>query len=508
MYIGSLSKKIFFICFFLSSQSVVKASWESLYEEFEHSDNKNLYLYPIDGNVSYALNYSTRFKTIDKSIQTSNKNEVLFNFDGEKKRNLRGFLNHGFRVDAGVLMTGYGFAKKYFCFPRFGLIYQHLFFDMKLAENGSVDDFIFYFSPVTSPVAIFEVAPRIGFGFSYLSIPREYYSKVRKEEDGSDEQGEPLWKIKNDDPVDYFLYQGFDLAFSYDLIFKLRLVPEWTIFATVGGVWHPLLFRNGLFGGKKESDLEKNSFNEKILKSVKLIDGGLGTMGGTIGFNYNFKPALEKPEWYNKILRREDKKVRFKFEFLGGARHKYNLEKVSEEGTNRQIEVPVENNMDGILGGDFKTLLQFSNFQALGVGIGFVNDLARKFEVKSLPNTTEYVNLHFGLMHEFIFNRLSLENMLGINLKKMDKIGPGPEANKSIMGRFFWHPSLYFNLNKFIFLGIGAHVGILSAPLENKNVDKIEMSEIKNKADILKFEYLNLSLGIELVCEPVAEYYD
>ena len=454
MCIRGFNRKIFFICF-LFSQGVVKANWESLYEEYEHSDNRNLYLYPIDINGSYALNYSTRFKTIDKKVQKENKDEVLFNFDDNKKRNLNGFLNHGFRIDAGILMTGYGFAKKYYCFPRFGLIYQHLFFNMKLKDNGSADDFIFYFSPVSSPTATFEVAPRIGFGFSYLYIPREYYSKLQMEEDGVDENGSVKWKIKNDDPVDNFLYNGFDLALSYELIFKFRFVPEWTLFATVGGVWRPLLFKNGVFRGKKETDLEKDSFEQKTLNSLKLIDGGFGTIGASFGLNYNFNPALERPEWYNKILRQNDKKVRFKFEFLGSFRHKYDLENISEEGTDRKIEVVKANNVGGIIGGDFKTLLQFSNSQALGIGFGVVSDFARKEEVEFLPNNTkEYVNFHFGLVHNFIYNRLILENMVGINLKKGDKLGPGPEASKSSMGRLFWTPSINFKLNNFFFMAL------------------------------------------------------
>lgn len=507
MYIRGFKKKIFFICFLLS-HSIAHANWESLYEEYEYSDNKNLYLYPIDVNVSYSANFSTGFKSIDKSIQKDDKREVLLNLDSTQKRNIRSFFNHGFRLDVGIMMTGYGFAKKFYCFPRFGLIYQHLLFNMKLKDNGTIDDILFYFSPVSSPTATFEVAPRLGIGVSFLCIPREFYSKLEKEENGTDENGNTIWKLNNDDPIDFYLYNGADLALSYDLIFKLRFVPEWTIFATIGGVWRPLLFKQGVFEGKVESSFEKNSFENKILDSLKIIEGGIGTIGATLGFNYNFQPALERPEWYNKFLRRNDNKVRFKFELLGGGRNRYGMVDINEDGTNKKVRTITKSAFEGIIGGDFKTLLQFNNFQALGFGVGGIVDFARKNEIFHLDDELEYVNIHAGCVHEFIYNRLILENFLGINIKKGDKIGPGPEASNTILGRFFWHPSLCVKLSDIFFIGVGAHVGILAAPWENDQANNISMETLKNNNDFLKFEYLNLSLGIDWVLDPVSEYYD
>ena len=55
---------------------------------------------------------------------------------------------------------------------------------------------------------------------------------------------------------------------------------------------------------------------------------------------------------------------------------------------------------------------------------------------------------------------------------------------------------------------MGAHVGLFSAPLEYADVENFEMKDVKNKADVLKLEYLNLSLGIDWVVEPFVEYYE
>lgn len=508
MSMRGFSKKLFFISLLLS-QNVTKADWLSLYEEFEKSDNKNLYTYPIDVNVSYNANFSTRFKAIDKAINEENKEGALLDFENSKKRNLQYFFNQGFRVDAGMLMTGYGFAKKFYCFPRFGLLYQHLFFRMKLKENGSADDLIFYFSPVTSPTAAFEIAPRIGIGFSYLSIPREYYSKLQKEQVGVDEDGNPKWKIKNDDPIDNFLYDGIDLAFLYELIFKFRFVPEWSFFATIGGVWHPLAFKKGIFNGKQECSLEKNSYEEKAFNYLKLTDGGFGTFGATIGFNYNFAPALEKPEWYNKVLRNNGKKFRFRLGSSFGMRSKFSREEIwANDGSNKKLTINKAGDLGGIIGGSFKTLFQFTNSQALGLGVEVVEDFARKEEIKDLPSTTEYVNIRFGVNHDFIYNKLILSNFIGFNTKKNDRIGEGKGPEKSIMGRFFWEPSINVKFYNSFFVGIGAHIGVSSAPLEYKDVDNMDNKDLKTKSDILKLEYLKLSLGIDWVVEPFVEYYE
>ena len=101
-----------------------------------------------------------------------------------------------------------------------------------------------------------------------------------------------------------------------------------------------------------------------------------------------------------------------------------------------------------------------------------------------------------------------LENVFGFNVKKNDKLGPGPDADKTIMGLMFWTPSINFKLTNLLFFGIGARVGVFAAPIEDENLDQAEMKDVKNKADILKFEYLNLSLGIDWVVEPVHEYVD
>lgn len=504
------SKKLLLI-YCLLSQGIARANWQSLYDEFEKSDNKNLYVYPIDVNVGYTINFSTRFKAVNKSLDENldpqNKKETLLKFH-DKTRHLQGFFNQGFRVDAGVLMTGYGFAKKFYCFPRLGFIYQHLFFRMKLKENGSADDFIFYFSPVTAPTATFEVAPRIGFGLSYLSMPREYYARLKKEEVGYDKDGSKKWKIKNDDPIDNYLYDGVDLAFLYELVFKLRFVPEWSIFATLGGVWRPLVFKKSIFCGKNETSLEKNSFEEKALNFLNLTDGGFGTLGATLGFNYNFAPALEQPEWYNKVLRNNDKKFRFRLEGIFGARDKYMFEEIREKGSNSKLDIVKASGKECILGGNFKSLFQFSNSQAFGVGVGVVGDFARKEEIKYLTNNNEYVNIHIGLVHEFIYNKFILSNFLGVNTKKNDKVGEGKISHDSIVGRIFWEPSLLFKLNNYLFVGFSSHVGIFSAPLEYKEIEGFKFEDIKNKSDILKLEYFNLSLGIDWVVEPVVEYYE
>ena len=509
MSMRGFNKKLFLI-YLLLSQGVAKANWQSLYEEFEEFDNKNLYMYPIDVNASYIANLSTRFKAADKIAHPNDAYTVLTNFGDKNSRCLCSFFNQGFRIDAGVLMTGYGFAKKFYCFPRLGLMYQHLFFNMKLKENGSADDFIFYFSPVTAPTATFEVVPRIGLGLSYLSMPREYYSKLQKIQDGINEDGSKKYKLENDAPINNYLYDGIDLAFLYELVFRLRFVPEWSVFATVGGVWRPLLFKKGIFKGKAESSLKKNSYEEKVYNFLKLTDGGFGTLGASLGFNYNFAPACEKPEWYNQILRNNDKKCRFRLEGIFGARDKYKREIIdnSDSGSNEESKIVIARGKECIVGGNLKTLFQFSNSQALGVGFGFIADYARKVEIKDLPSSTEYVNIHVGLVHDFIYNRLIISNFFGFNTKKNDRIGEGNESQKPIMGRIFWEPSCTVKLNRFFFVGMGAHIGLFSAPLEYEHVENFEMKDIKNKADVLKLEYLNLSLGIDWVVEPFVEYYE
>ncbi len=509
MSIRGFNKKLFLL-YCLLSQGVAKANWQSLYEEFEVSDNKNLYLYPIDVNVSYTANLSTRFKAADKKNNPDSRNTLLTRFADDKSRHLQSFFNQGFRVDAGILMTGYGFAKKFYCFPRFGFIYQHLFFNMKLKENGSSDDAILYFSPITNPTSTFEIAPRIGIGLSYLSIPREYYSKLEKEQVGTDENGHPKYKLKNDEPIDNFLYDGIDLSLLYELIFRLRFVPEWSIFATVGGMWHPLLFKKGIFKGKSESSLEKDSLDEKKYNYLKLTDGGFGIFGASLGFNYNFAPALEQPEWYNKILRNNDKKFRFRLEGIFGARDKYRREEFdnSKNGSNEKLNYVTARGKECIVGGNLKTLFQFSNSQAFGFCLGSIADYARREEIKALPSTAEYVNIHIGLVHDFIYNKLILSNFVGFNTKKNDKLGEGKESQNTIMGRVFWEPSCLAKLNKYFFVGIGAHVGLFSAPLEYANVENFNFDDVKSKSDILKLEYLNLSLGIDWVVEPFVEYYE
>ena len=55
---------------------------------------------------------------------------------------------------------------------------------------------------------------------------------------------------------------------------------------------------------------------------------------------------------------------------------------------------------------------------------------------------------------------------------------------------------------------MGSHIGILSSPIEYSNSNNFKWEDVKNKADILKLEYLNLSLGIDWVVEPFVEYYE
>lgn len=483
-------RTVFIFQFFISSN--IYASWESLEEEYEKPDNYGYYMCPIEINAGYGFGATSRFYAVncygESLIYTSHFDE----------RPLKYFLVHNLNIDVGLVNTSAWSARHLELFPKMGFLYQHTWIPMKLKTNGSVNDFLFYLEPITNPTDVLEVMPRIGIGGAYLYVPSQYYTQVDEVMDKKEKSG---WRKDYKDAKN-FLYDGFDLCFIYELMFKIRFEAEYGMYLSLGCIYHPLLFNRKVINNKPvkidDDPIAKYKYN-----SEKLLDGGFGTYTANIGVNYNFKPAIEIPEKYNSLLIDFDPNVILDIATMHALRPKYQIRtNIRERNTSEtsKIVVPLDRNYVG--GISFQMFIHPVRHNAFGLGTDIIFDTARKYEHKDRNYATasneEYVNVAFKMSHRFIYGLSYIENSLAVNIKHHDAYGPTKENQKTLLGLLYWTPSLNINVFKYFSIGCGLHIDIFTNKLDDQNAEKISDNDLFKRSDTLRIEYVYLKLGLNL----------
>ena len=488
------------------------ASWKSLEEKYALTNDNNSYMYPIDISVGFTPGYMFRHRVVDKN-QNPRADAYKHN---PKVCVYKGFWNLGFDASVGLLIPNSWCSDNFDFFPHLNLLYRYQYcLGMNLEENGYNHDFIFTLEPITKPTDLFELSPRLGIGMSLLTVPLDYYPKAKKRQVSLDENGKPVYEYEYKKAEEY-IYDGVDLTFLYDLVFRIRIIPELTIFTSLGIVYHPML-KKKTETKLKDLDKERDYEDYVKLKSWSILDGGALFANLSIGCSYVFAPAIEKPEQFTKRLRTTVLKFPIRVYSINGLRHQYRIVKIHNKNNNQDYEYVTKLPLEYIGGVGVQGSVQLSRHNALGLGTEIIVDMARKSELINNPTDTDnnkminnqkYANIAIKIFHSFIYNRITFDNAFGIYARGKQRQSNGETDEKNIYDLLFIQPSINVHFLRYLFIGFGARVSLFPSPLNQIDLSNLDFKKYMKECDPLRIEFFHLSFGFDYHFEPKAVVED
>ena len=492
------------------------ASWKSLEEEYALTNDNNSYMYPIDVSLGFTPGYMFRHRVVDK---TKNPKAEAYKHN-PKVCMYKGFGILGLDSSIGLLIPNSWCSDNLGFFPHISLLYKYQYsLGMNLEENGYNHDFIFTLEPITKPTDLFELSPRLGIGVSLLTVPLDYYPKTTKEQTSLDENGNPVYEYEYK-PAEEYIYDGVDLALLYDLVFRVRIIPELTIFTSLGIVYHPML--------KKKTDEKLKTLNKKQdyeeyvkMKSWSILDGGALFANLSIGCSYVFAPAIENPEQFTKRLRTTVLRFPIKIYSINGLRHQYRIVNINNKNDNKVYEYVTKLPLEYVGGIGIQGSAQFSRHNAFGLGAEIIVDMARKSELMNNPNKYDssknvnetlnkqkYANITLKMFHSFIYNRITFDNAVGVYIRGKQRQSNGITDEKTVCDLLFIQPSINVHFLKYLFIGFGARVSVFPSPLNQLDLKDLNFEKYMKESDLLRVEFFYLSFGFDYQFEPKAVVED